>query len=381
MGGWGDISLGRVGALVSEGAGYKLQCQLDCFPFVSSQAVSGWGSSPASRRCWFWSLASVPYVCQVSFSKRTGGPGCLRKEKDKGREGAGMQVRASMGSCDSVVCMRLVVLVNMSVEGAGESVAHPADTLLPLLQLLYLECRFASSDIPPALSHTRRSSVPFSQGEIHTSISTVLLFHGGRMLRSRWSSLAGGLSLLLQLPKPCFVFANLPGSDCLSFTNSTVHGNLLPFPVWEMWRAAASSPFISRQSPQSWPWSLPSWAYPTLEPPSRHLVVTPSMRPLGGHVLSRAWGGLSVYRWERGQWLFCLRERSRLLVGPRGAEGRKPTSQLGVQSLKENTYQALGLHILAMRMNVNMVIFSLKFEGWIREHEISAPLFCLRHKP
>lgn len=70
-----------------------------------------------------------------------------------------------------------------------------------------------------------------------------------------------------------------------------------------------------------------------------------------------------------------------MLVGPRGAEGRKPTSQLGVQSLKENTYQALGLHILAMRMNVNMVIFSLKFEGWIREHEISAPLFCLRHKP
>lgn len=106
--------------------------------------------------------------------------------------------------------------------------------LLPLLQLLYLECRFASSDIPPALSHTRRSSVPFSQGEIHTSISTVLLFHGGRMLRSRWSSLAGGLSLLLQLPKPCFVFANLPGSDRLSFPNSTVHRNLLPFPVWEM---------------------------------------------------------------------------------------------------------------------------------------------------
>lgn len=110
-------------------------------------------------------------------------------------------------------------------------------------------------------------------------------------------------------------------------------------------------------------------------------VVTPSTRPLQGHVLSRAWGGLSVYRWERGQWLVCLRERSRLLVGPRGAEGRKPSSQLGIQSLKENTSQALGLHILAMRMNVNIVIFPLKFEDWIREHEISAPLFCLRHKP
>lgn len=106
--------------------------------------------------------------------------------------------------------------------------------LLPLLQLLCLECRFASSDIPPALSYTRRSSVPFTQGEIHTSINTVLLFHGGRMLRSRWSSLAGGLSLLLRLPKPCFVFANLPGSDCLGFTNITVHGNLLPFPAWGM---------------------------------------------------------------------------------------------------------------------------------------------------
>ena len=77
-------------------------------------------------------------------------------------------------------------------------------------------------------------------------------------------------------------------------------------------------------------------------------------------------GGLSVYRWKRGQWLVCLRERSRVPVGPRGAGGRKPSSQLGIQSLKESTSQALGLHILAMRMNANMVIFPLKFEDWIR---------------
>ena len=38
-----------------------------------------------------------------------------------------------MGSCDSVDCMRLVVLVNMSVEGAGESVTHPADTLITII--------------------------------------------------------------------------------------------------------------------------------------------------------------------------------------------------------------------------------------------------------
>lgn len=38
-----------------------------------------------------------------------------------------------MGSCDSVVCMRLVVLVNISVEGAGESAAHPADTLITII--------------------------------------------------------------------------------------------------------------------------------------------------------------------------------------------------------------------------------------------------------
>lgn len=54
-----------------------------------------------------WLLSRMPV--RSSFPQRTGGPGCLRKEKDKGREGAGRQVRASMGSCDSVVCTRLVV--------------------------------------------------------------------------------------------------------------------------------------------------------------------------------------------------------------------------------------------------------------------------------
>ena len=107
--------------------------------------------------------------------------------------------------------------------------------------------------------------------------------------------------------------------------------------------------------------------HPFHKAPARPCSVQGMGRPFGLQVGERSVAGLF--------------ERSRLLVGPRGAEGRKPSSQLGVQSLKENTSQALGLHILALRMNVNIVIFPLKFEDWIREHEVSAPLFCLRHKP
>lgn len=53
-----------------------------------------------------WPLSRVSVRSPIP--QNTGGPGCLRKEKDKGREGARRQVRASMGSCDSVVCTRLV---------------------------------------------------------------------------------------------------------------------------------------------------------------------------------------------------------------------------------------------------------------------------------
>lgn len=73
-------------------------------------------------------------------------------------------------------------------------------------------------------------------------------------------------------------------------------------------------------------------------------MVTPSTRPLQGHVLSRAWGGLSGLQvGERSVAGLFERERSRLLVGPRGAGGEEAQcSQLGIQSLKENTLPGLG---------------------------------------
>lgn len=128
---------------------------------------------------------------------------------------------------------------------------------------------------------------------------------------------------------------------------------------------------LGRAQSRGWGHCHPGLILPW-RPPPRDLVVSPFPRPLGGHVLSRAWRGLSGGRpgQEGGQWLVCLRERSGLLMGPRGAVGRRPSSQLGIQSLKENTSRALGFQTVALRMKVNMVIYPLKFEIWIEEHEI-----------
>lgn len=52
----------------------------------------------------------------------------------------------------------------------------PPLLLLLLLSLFSLECVFASSGILPALPNFCRSSVPSSQGELPSSINTVLLF-------------------------------------------------------------------------------------------------------------------------------------------------------------------------------------------------------------
>lgn len=180
--------------------------------------------------------------------------------------------------------------------------------LLPLLQLLYLECGFASSDIFPQLSHTRRSSVPFSQGGIHTSINTVLLFHGGRMLRSDGVRWLEGFLFFYDCPSLASLFANLPGSDCLSFP--THHGARKS--------ASFSAPgkcerqllllHLSLGTAHSRDMATAILGLSTLEPPSRH-VWSPSHkaparpcsvqgmgRPFGLQVGERSVAGL----FERG---------------------------------------------------------------------------------
>lgn len=59
-----------------------------------------------------------------------------------------------------------------------------------------------------------------------------------------------------------------------------------------------------------------------------------------------------------------------LLMGPRGAEGRKRISELGIQSLKENTSQARDFQILTTKMKINLAIFPFNFQSWIGEYEI-----------
>lgn len=126
-----------------------------------------------------------------------------------------------------------------AVEGPRECTPHPATTFIIIIittLLFSLECSFASSDTAPPprpqLSLTYHSSVHSSHGELHKSVNAVLLFYGGRILEPRWSSLTGGLSLPLRLPKPCFMFANLPAADRLGFPNIMVHCNLLPSQAW-----------------------------------------------------------------------------------------------------------------------------------------------------
>lgn len=142
----------------------------------------------------------------------------------------------------------------------------PLTQLPPLLLLLCilcnLECVFASPDIP------QLSPIPVSPQSLALSGNSTRvlilswLFCGGWMLEPRWSLLARGLSLSLQLPKSCFLFTNLPGMDCLGLSNITVHWNLLPFPAWGTWGETALFP---RQCPESWwPGPLQFWAYLTL---------------------------------------------------------------------------------------------------------------------
>lgn len=101
------------GLPVSEVAGWKVLCQLDgppfAFPLCPHKLPLG-GSSPGFGRdtdFGHWPLSCMYAISP--FPQGTTGPGCLRKEQDEGREGAGRQVRASMGSCDSIVRRRLVV--------------------------------------------------------------------------------------------------------------------------------------------------------------------------------------------------------------------------------------------------------------------------------
>lgn len=65
-GGWGDMCLGRVGAPVSEGAGYKLQCQLDCFS-VCPHKLSLGGTFPGFGGNADFGPWLLSHVCQVFF--------------------------------------------------------------------------------------------------------------------------------------------------------------------------------------------------------------------------------------------------------------------------------------------------------------------------
>lgn len=56
--------------------------------------------------------------------------------------------------------------------------------------------------------------------------------------------------------------------------------------------------------------------------------------------------------------------------GALGRWGKEAQFLTGHLVLKENNFQAMGFQILAMRMKVNMVVFPLKFESWIEEHEM-----------
>lgn len=56
--------------------------------------------------------------------------------------------------------------------------------------------------------------------------------------------------------------------------------------------------------------------------------------------------------------------------GTQGSWEEEAQFRMGIQSLKENTSQALGFQILTTRMEVNMLVFPLNFESWIGEHEI-----------
>lgn len=53
-------------------------------------------------------IGLCPAYIPFPLFHRTLEPDCLRKGQNEGREGAGMQVRASMRSCDSIVCWQLI---------------------------------------------------------------------------------------------------------------------------------------------------------------------------------------------------------------------------------------------------------------------------------
>lgn len=106
----------------------------------------------------------------------------------------------------------LLFLVNMSagsdlhcltVEALGDRATHPAATcnIIITVNSYYLILSVVLLPLtspPPSSPRPRHASVPSSQGELHRSVNTVLLyFCGGWMLEPRWSSLAGGLPLLL----------------------------------------------------------------------------------------------------------------------------------------------------------------------------------------